>query len=408
MTDDAELLRCYAEEKSEEAFAELVRRRIGLVYSVAWRHTRDAQRAEDVTQAVFTALARKAGMLARRPVLVGWLYRSAQFAASDAVRVEVRRQARELEAHTMNENEREAPEPDWPTLRPVLDEGLNDLEERDRDAVLLRFFDGWSFAEIGAKLGLTENTARMRVERALGKLHAALARRGVKSTAAALGVALAGQAGVAAPAGLAGKICGGVLVAGGATLALKMACLGLATVVSLGVVLSVVAERNNQVLRQKIAAVEANGHQRELERLLAENRELVQLSVEVATLRRDDAELARLRDEVVRLNQRLSRLRAPTEPVDFEKELTAPRPVTIAGQIRKPMRVDLRTAGVITLGHLIEMQGGPTDMGDITQVRITRRQIGGGVKIEIVDLQKGGGAFVLRTDDIIYVPAKKS
>lgn len=217
MIDDADLLRRYAEERSEEAFAELVRRRIGLVYSVAWRHTRDAQRAEDVTQAVFTALARKAGELARRPVLVGWLYRSAQFAASDAVRVEVRRKAREQEAHTMNESEREAPEPDWPVLRPVLDEGLNDLEERDRDAVLLRFFDGRSFAEIGAKLNLTENAARMRVERALGKLHTSLARRGVKSTAAALGVALGGQAGVAAPEGLAASVTSAALAGVGLT-----------------------------------------------------------------------------------------------------------------------------------------------------------------------------------------------
>ena len=217
MTDDAELLRCYAEEKSEEAFAELVRRRIGLVYSVAWRHTRDAQRAEDVTQAVFTALARKAGELARRPVLVGWLYRSAQFAASDAVRAEVRRQAREQEAYIMNESEREASEPDWPALRPVLDEGLNALEERDRDAVLLRFFDGQSFAEIGARLNLTENAARMRVERALGKLHTSLARRGVKSTSAALGAAMAGQAGVAAPAGLAASVTAGALAGVGLT-----------------------------------------------------------------------------------------------------------------------------------------------------------------------------------------------
>lgn len=87
MNDESELLRRYADERAEAAFAEIVRRRIELVYSVAWRHTRDAHRAEDVTQAVFTALARKAMELSRRPVLVGWLYRSAQFAASDAVRV---------------------------------------------------------------------------------------------------------------------------------------------------------------------------------------------------------------------------------------------------------------------------------------------------------------------------------
>src|SRR3954463_6968618 len=111
MTEDAELLRRYAEEKSEQAFAELVQRRIGLVYSVARRHTHDTHRAEEVTQAVFTALARKASALAQRPVLVGWLYRSAQFAASDAVRAERRRQAREQAAYTMQELTRRGTEP---------------------------------------------------------------------------------------------------------------------------------------------------------------------------------------------------------------------------------------------------------------------------------------------------------
>ncbi len=261
MTDDAELLRCYAEEKSEEAFAELVRRRIGLVYSVAWRHTRDAQRAEDVTQTVFTALARKATELSRRPVLVGWLYRSAQFAASDAVRVEVRRQAREQEAHTMNESERAAPEPDWPELRPVLDEGLNDLEERDRDAVLLRFFDGWSFAEIGTKLNLTENAARMRVERALGKLHARLARRGVKSTAAALGAAMAGQAGVAAPAGLAASVTTGALagVAGVGVLGWGVVAFMKITKLTVGAVVVMLAVAVGFGVREQRRAREANG-----------------------------------------------------------------------------------------------------------------------------------------------------
>ena len=141
MNEDPDLLRRYADQSSEEAFAELVRRRIGLVYSVALRHTHDAQRAEDVTQAVFTALARKADALARRPVLVGWLYRSAQFVASDAVRVESRRLVREQEAHLMEQIDRSASEPDWEKLRPVLDDALNDMDEPDRDAVLMRFFD---------------------------------------------------------------------------------------------------------------------------------------------------------------------------------------------------------------------------------------------------------------------------
>src|SRR5256885_2316272 len=102
--EDSDLLREYASTGSEVAFAELVRRRIGLVYSVALRQTRgDVHRAEDATQAVFADLARKAGELSRRPVLAGWFYRSAQFAAAGLMRAERRRQHREQEAQMMED-----------------------------------------------------------------------------------------------------------------------------------------------------------------------------------------------------------------------------------------------------------------------------------------------------------------
>ena len=95
MTEDAELLRRYAADRSEAAFAELVQRRLDLVYSVALRQVGgDAHLAQDVTQRVFADLARKAAKLSDRTVLSGWLYRSAQFAASDVVRSERRRRAR--------------------------------------------------------------------------------------------------------------------------------------------------------------------------------------------------------------------------------------------------------------------------------------------------------------------------
>lgn len=223
MIEDTELLRRYAEEQSEAAFTELVQRRLGLVYAVALRQTGgDAHRAQDIAQTVFTNLARKASSLARQPVLAGWLYRSAQFAASDARRTEWRRQVREQESHTMNEilsEDRSAG--DWDKLRPDLDQVLSELDGSDRDALVLRFFDDRPFADVGAKLNLTENAARMRVQRALEKVRALLARRGVTSTTAALAGVLTGQAGTAAPAAivasvssaaLAGAASGGALV----------------------------------------------------------------------------------------------------------------------------------------------------------------------------------------------------
>jgi RNA polymerase sigma factor (sigma-70 family) len=217
MTEDDQLLRRYAEFRSEEAFAELVRRRIGLVYSVAFRRTRDAHRAEDVAQAVFTDLARKAASLSHRTVLVGWLYRSAHFAATDVVRAELSRTRREMDAHIMQEVLRQDdPDPAWEKLRPVLDQVLSELNEHDRDAILLRFFDGRPFADIGARLHLSENAARMRVERALDKLHALLSRRGITSTTAALGTILAQQATAATPAGLAATVTGAAMASVGA------------------------------------------------------------------------------------------------------------------------------------------------------------------------------------------------
>ena len=205
---DSELLRRFAEEHLEQAFAELVSRRISLVYSAALRQVGDAHRAEDVTQEVFIDLARKARSLSRHPALIGWLYTSTHFTAAKLIRTEQRRARREQEAHAMHDSPATpASQPDWDRVRPVIDAAMHELDERDRQTVLLRFFDQQPFARIGAQLGLTENAAQKTLERALDKLQAALARRGVKSSAAALGIALANQIGAAtAPATLAAAI----------------------------------------------------------------------------------------------------------------------------------------------------------------------------------------------------------
>ena len=176
MIPDGELLRRYTETHSESAFTELVERHLALVYSAALRQVNgDAHLAQDVAQAVFAELARKAAALAGRPVLTGWLYTSAHFAAVKAVRAERRRHTHEEEAQFMNQLLCDpAPDLDWERLRPVLDAVMLELNETDREAVLLRYFDNRPHAEIADRLGLSENAARMRVERALDKLHALL------------------------------------------------------------------------------------------------------------------------------------------------------------------------------------------------------------------------------------------
>src|SRR5258708_4179229 len=135
MTDDSELLRRYIEEKSEAAFSELVQRHLGLVYHAALRQCGgDTHRAQDVAQTVFTDLARKAEKLARRPVLAGWLYTSTRYAASQAVRSEVRRQAREEAAHAMSEILSNTESAEWGRRRPAIDDALHTLGEREREA----------------------------------------------------------------------------------------------------------------------------------------------------------------------------------------------------------------------------------------------------------------------------------
>lgn len=216
MIEDCQLLRQYAEERSEAAFTELVNRHVNLVYYAALRRVGgDAHLADDVTQSVFADLARKAAALKDRAVLTGWLYTSTRFAAAQAVRTEQRRRTHEQEAHTMHQLH-DLPEANWEQLRPVIDEAMDELNDSEREAVLLRFFESRSLAEIGAKFSVSADAARMRVDRALDKLRGLLARRGLVSTSAALAAIIASQSGLAAPAGLVARIVAGALSQAGA------------------------------------------------------------------------------------------------------------------------------------------------------------------------------------------------
>jgi RNA polymerase sigma factor (sigma-70 family) len=203
-----ELLRRYVADRSETAFADLVRQNIALVYSAALRQVNgDGPAAEDVAQAVFTDLARKAPGLTNHPSLTGWLYTSTRYLASKVCRAEQSRRSREQKAHAMNQL-LQTPDPDtiWQDLRPLLDDAMHDLSASDREAVLLRYFERLPLAEIGARLGLTDKAAHMRIERAIDRLRAALAKRGVTSTVAALALVLTERAIGAVPAGLSARI----------------------------------------------------------------------------------------------------------------------------------------------------------------------------------------------------------
>jgi uncharacterized protein (TIGR03435 family) len=203
--EDIELLREYAGRNSETAFAELVERHVNLVYSTALRRVGNVHSAQEISQAVFIILARKAKSFSKRTVLSGWLYQTTKLTAANYLRGEIRRQKREQEAFmqsTLNESESEA----WTQIAPLLDDAISKLGSKDRDAIVLRFFESKNLHEVGAALGASENAAKMRVNRALEKLRKFFSKRGVALSGALIAGAVSANSVQAAPVGLAATI----------------------------------------------------------------------------------------------------------------------------------------------------------------------------------------------------------
>ncbi|HWA85922.1 MAG TPA: sigma-70 family RNA polymerase sigma factor [Opitutus sp.] len=214
MNDDAALLRSIASDGSEAAFAELVRRHVDLVYAAAMRRTGgDGLLAADVTQQVFTHLARSARDLANHAALGAWLHAATRNAAIKAMLAEQRRRAREASA--AEPAPAGAVDLDWEKLRPLIDDVIDELPESERAALVLRFFERRQFTDLGAALGMTEDEARAQTERALETLREALHRRGLASTGAALAAIVSGQPVMTAPAGLATAVAAQSFAGGG-------------------------------------------------------------------------------------------------------------------------------------------------------------------------------------------------
>jgi RNA polymerase sigma factor (sigma-70 family) len=203
---DIDLLDAYANNRSEEAFRELVTRHVDFTYSAAMRQLRNPHLAEEATQAAFIALADKAGRLQGHTVIAGWLYRAVHFAALNLQRGEARRKHWEKEAATMNNPNDDAPaEPANAfneTALPQVGDALTELGEKDRAALVLRFLQQKSLRDVGNTMGTSEEAAKKRVSRALEKLRSLLARRGMVVPAAALAIGLSQLPVFAAPAAL--------------------------------------------------------------------------------------------------------------------------------------------------------------------------------------------------------------
>ncbi len=221
--NDLALLREYVAQNSDAAFAELVLRHVGLVYSAALRQVRDPRLAEEITQAVFIILAQKAGRISGKTILTGWLFKTTRYTALAQIRAESKRarQQKELQMQSQIDSGtgfQPVSETNelWNQMSPLLDEALAALSETDRQVVLLRFFENKSLAEVGNGLGTGEDTARKRISRALEKLHRYFSKRGVRSTTAIIAGAISTNSVQAAPIGLV-KTISAVAIVKGAT-----------------------------------------------------------------------------------------------------------------------------------------------------------------------------------------------
>jgi RNA polymerase sigma factor (sigma-70 family) len=209
--NDLDLLERFNREHSQDAFTELVNQYMNLVYSAAFRQVRSPQLAEEVSQAVFTQLARNAAKLTPATILTAWLYQVTRHAAIDVIRSEARRQAREqiaIQMSDMNENSA-----GWTQIEPLLDEAMQSLDQADRTAILLRYFESKSLREVGEALGASDDAAQKRVQRAVERLREFLLQRKLKVGATGLVALVSANAIQAAPSALATSVAVGAVAA---------------------------------------------------------------------------------------------------------------------------------------------------------------------------------------------------
>jgi len=206
LDSDEDLLRHYARNRSQEAFAELVARHADWIYSAATRMLGDPHAAEDATQAVFLLLSQQPRKALDKP-LSAWLFQVTRYSVANMIRAENRRRKHEKEAAKMVS---EIVEPDadrlWDHLSPRLDELMGRLRLRHREVLLLRFYQGKSIAQIGQTLNITEEAARKRVSTALEALRKLFGFGGEAIGTTAIGTLLLANATHPAPTGLVATI----------------------------------------------------------------------------------------------------------------------------------------------------------------------------------------------------------
>ncbi len=314
-TNDLDLLAEFIRNQSQDAFTALVKRHLNLVYCAALRQVRSPQLAEDVAQSVFTDLARNAARLKPDTILTAWLYQVTRRTAIDIVQKEARRQLREQIAFEMNAMN--ATTDDWTQIEPLLDEAMHALDDTDRTAVLLRYFENKSLREVGHTLGTTDDTARKRVNRAIEHLREFFAKHGVTVGGSGLIVVISANAVQAAPVGLSVTILTTAALAGTTTVTTATATVTKAiamttlqktlftTVLAAAVGFGIYEARQVSVLRSQVQTLPPQQQTEQILQLHQERDEalskLTAARAEMGQLRQDAAEILKLRAEVTRL-----------------------------------------------------------------------------------------------------------
>jgi RNA polymerase sigma factor (sigma-70 family) len=321
--NDGQLLTSYIEQASEAGFAELVQRHIDLIYSTALRMTRDPDIARDVTQDVFLALAKNARQLRSHPTLAGWLHHTTRNLAANAVRSALRRRVREETAAAMNELARTEPDASWELIAPHLDDGLAELADADREALLLRYFQGKSAREMALLLSVNHAAAQKRVSRALERLREFFAKKGITVGISGLAAVITANAVQAAPAGIALSIPSAMAIAAATsattitTAATKTIAMTTLQKIILGAVLVATAvtgiyeAREASIARAKLQTIQQQqaATADQIQQLARDRdgvtRQLVALRGDNERISRDPSELLKLRAEVARLRAAL-------------------------------------------------------------------------------------------------------
>jgi len=357
IANDQDLLEQFSREKSQDAFTALVNRYMNLVYSAALRQVRSPQLAEEVSQAVFTHLARYAAKLTSDTILSAWLYQVTRHAAIDVVRSEVRRQAREQIALQMSDLNDSSD--DWTHVEPLLDEAMQSLDQNDRAALLLRYFENKSLREVGQALGASEDAAQKRVQRAVERLREFFLKRKVTVGAGGLVALVSANAIQAAPSGLAASVAAGaVLVSTSASTSAAVTITKLVTMTTVqkAIVAAVIAgavgaglyeahvasKLREQVQNLKLQQERQVALSQRAQRL---ERERDSATAALAALAGEDAVRKKSPDEVLKLRGEVGRLRQENAQIGSTNALSK---ATATPEARKILR-DVQKVGMSSI-----------------------------------------------------------